>query len=154
MSDATQPLASQLDALPAEELLSRALETVAAQDQTVPLRALATWALAQAARYQEDQRYGVLHMVAGAATARAMQIEAPPADEGSEAGVVAALNDLQQHIDAGQGTEAALTDFAALGAWLLAHASSRYLDMKVRTDPDDTVFFWTSGVMALRQRQA
>lgn len=152
MSTAPQELSDLLASGPAEALIEAGLRLIADVDDPAGLRELAGWAMAASPPFEEDQRWGALHMLAGAAAARAAALATPPAAEGSEAGLLAACNDLQAELDAGLARAQALDAFAALGAWLLAHARSRYLDMKVRTDDDDTVFFWVSGVMALREQ--
>jgi hypothetical protein len=94
-------------------------------------------------------------MRAGAAGARAAHTAgggdqiASPAGTADEVALLVALHALQDRLDAGAKAGPLLDEFARLGARLLGARSLPSIDMRVRTDPDDTVFYWTSGVVAL-----
>jgi len=137
------------------EFLDQALAWVRSEAAIEQLRAVAVWADAAALARPESARYGLLRMLAGAAAARAARDESGAersrsvAGAADEAALLDALHALQDRLDAGAKAGPLLDEFARLGARLLGARSLPSIDMRVRTDPDDTVFYWTSGVVAL-----
>jgi hypothetical protein len=149
MSAALAELRDAVDALAAEAVFERGLAAVAAELDPGALTDFAAWALEKARALGLDQRYGVLLMLAAAATAKASGAGAiAPVDERT---LLARLNAIQAAIIDGQQPPAALAAFAPLGNVLLFGDCDPFLDMKVDTTHDDTVFFFASGVLALRR---
>lgn len=87
-----------------------------------------------------------LDMVYGALLARSAQARGEVAD-GPVDDVVAALNALAARAP----TPKTADRFAPLGAYLLTADVPAFVDMQVSTADDETVFLWTSGVMALKK---
>jgi len=149
--DLLQQLQRELGARSDERFLDAALTAVRSSARSDELRQVASWALAGAMQRDQETSYGLLQMLAGAAMARARLLAAPVATAVDESALLAALTGLQDRLDAGLERTRALDEFALLGAQLLASALPRYFDMRLRSDPDDTVFYWASGVLALKQ---
>lgn len=130
-----KPTADAIDALLA--LIARADDDA--------LTAVAAALRTEERAHKDEERGAAARMGLGASLARRAQLRGDAAG-GSVDDVVAALNALAAEPD----EEAREARFAPLGAYLLARDVPAYVDMRVTTDPDDTVFSWTSGAMALR----
>ena len=144
-------LQQEFDVRPGQDFLDHALATVKTSGHGSTLREVAGWALSSAGQRGADESYGLLQMLAGAASARARLLAEPVEPVTDEGTLLGALCALQDRLDAGLDRRRALDDFALLGAQLLVTPLPRYFDMRLRTDPDDTVFYWASGAMALKQ---
>lgn len=144
----------ELDAAEDERFLDAALAGVRASSSSDELREVARWALERAQQREQAASYGLLQMLAGAAVARARVLATPVEAAADESALLGALTALQDQLDAGLDRTLGLDEFALLGAQLLTTELPRYFDMRLRSDPDDTVFYWASGVMALKQGAA
>ncbi|MBI4815813.1 MAG: hypothetical protein HY791_06135 [Deltaproteobacteria bacterium] len=141
-------LLERFKTLGAHESLDLAFDWISSQSSPTELGALAEWALDRALEDVESDRYGIWHMVAGAAKLRIAQLRGGASL--SPELLISGLGALQDRIDDGLSPSRGLGEFGEL---IGATELSEYLDMRLRTEPDDTVFFWTSGACAFQSRR-
>jgi hypothetical protein len=143
-------LEAMVEREPVEAWLDRALATIADIRDPSKLEELAAWAQGWADGHASSMRSGALLMIAGAAAAKAHVLTAR--DRPQAAPAIESFDALQREIDGGRSAKELLPRFAQLAAALVDRDVPPYFDMQVDTRDDDTVFHWTSGVMALRAR--
>lgn len=114
------------------------------------LESLALFALETAVEKPHAMAYGPRMMIAGAAMARARELEPSPAERPTDRQLLTDLNTLQQEIQSERLTAPdGLRRFGPLGAQLSRGSHHPFLDLEVDSAEDDSVLLWSSGAAAL-----